>query len=205
MYRFYPLVFVTAISLCGCEDSMPAPSGERQPANVPGIAPVGGLSELQQPESDPTPPPVVQPSATQPAAPKQGIIGKTTAKIVNAREATQNPKVVEVENKITGSDPITIAATAYVALSSKASALNFKNALNLHKATNDKNPTYDEFLKLKDQYRVEFAMLPPYQMYGYDETTGGIVILEDKAEKIRRYNDAGIPLDEADKQYVDAN
>ena len=44
-------------------------------------------------------------------------------------------------------------------------------------------------------------MLPPYQMYGYNPETGGLVVLEDKAEKIRRYEERGIRIDEEDKKH----
>ena len=56
-------------------------------------------------------------------------------------------------------------------------------------------------MQITKQNHVEFAKLPPYKMYGYDSQTGGIVILEDKAEKIRLYKEAGIPIEDDDKKY----
>jgi hypothetical protein len=135
------------------------------------------------------------------AAPDPSIIGKTTAKVVDAKEALKNPKIVVVENKISGSDPLTIAASAYVSLSSRVSVLNFKNQLNIIKATEGRYPTFAEYQKLAQQLRIEFTRLPPWQAYGYDSTAGGLVILEDKAAKIARYKKAGIPIEEADKRY----
>jgi hypothetical protein len=43
---------------------------------------------------------------------------------------------------------------------------------------------------------LQFKWLKPYQMYGYDSDTGTLVVLEDKADKKRIYEAAGIPLDE---------
>ena len=136
-----------------------------------------------------------KPSA-EPAPPKTSIIGKTTAKVVDKNKAMAgNPNLVVVENKLQGSDPVSIAGSAYISMSSRISVLNFQNNLKTWKALNDnRNPTYDEFMQMAKDLR--FAMLPPYQMYGYDDQTGSLVILEDKADKKKRYEAAGIPLDE---------
>ena len=142
-----------------------------------------------------------EPKASEKKQPNKGIIGKTTAKVVDAEKAKQNPKVVEVENKVSGSDPLSVAGSAYVSITSRASTLGFQQALKQHKALNGKNPTYEEFMQMAKQNRVEFTELPPYQMYGYDAKQGSIVILEDKAEKIRLYKKNGIPIEPADKQY----
>lgn len=192
------------LCLAGC-DVQREGGGERAPLSPPGIATADDVSAVEDaaqgatsriPGATSNPPPQ---SAS--AQPDKGIIGKTTAQIVDANKAKQNPKIVEVENKISVSDPLTTAASAYISITSRASTLGFQQALQHYKALNGKNPTYDEFMQMVKQNRVEFAMLPPYQMYGYDEKTGGIVILEDKADKIRRYKEKDIPLDPEDKQY----
>jgi hypothetical protein len=146
---------------------------------------------------------VPAPTETTPQpTPKSGIIYKTTAKVVDVRKATQNPKVVVVENKTTGSnDPLKVLGSVYLAAASRASTAGFTQAIKQHKALSGKNPTYAEFMQMAKQSRVEFAKLPPYKMYGYDSQTGGIVILEDKAEKIRLYKAAGIPIEDDDKKY----
>ncbi len=131
-----------------------------------------------------------------------GIIGKTTAKVVDAQRALKNPNIVVVENRLQGNDPLTVAASAYVSMASRASTFGFQRALQLFKATNGRNPTYREFVQMMKENRVEFAALPPYQMYGYDAKTGGIVILEDKAKKIELYKKHGIPIEPQDKKYL---
>ena len=137
-----------------------------------------------------------------PAKPSGSIIGKTTSKIVDLAEAKKNPKIVEIDNKVTGSDPLTASFSAYVSITSRASALNFKHQMDILKATNDdKYPTFKEAEKLMKQLHLELSALPPYQLYGYDAKTGGIVVLEDKAEKIRLYKLNGIPLEDSDKPF----
>ncbi|NOX53682.1 MAG: hypothetical protein GXP27_04450 [Planctomycetes bacterium] len=132
---------------------------------------------------------------------RQSIIGKTTAKVVDAQKALKNPKIVVIENRLKTTDPLTVAASAYVSMAARASTFGFQRALQLFKATNGRNPTYQEFVKMMKENRVEFAALPPYQMYGYDAKTGGIVILEDKAKKIQLYKKHGIPIEPQDKKY----
>jgi hypothetical protein len=52
------------------------------------------------------------------------------------------------------------------------------------------------------QLNIELAAtLPPWQAYAYDAKTGGIVVIEDKGEKIRLFKANEIPLEEADKPF----
>jgi len=156
-----------------------------------------------QPTTNPPTDATATAAAEQPAAkPSGSIIGKTTGKIVDLAEAKKNPKIVEVDNKITGSDPLTVSFNAYVAVTSKATALNFKHQMDILKETNDgKYPTFKEAEKLMKQLHIELNALPPYQLYGYDAKTGGLVLLEDKAEKIRLYKLHNLALDVADKAF----
>ncbi len=210
------LFIVLIMLLCvGCEDFNNALDSERKPLTPPGIASAEDVSDVQQvaaggtipsannstKQSSEAPPNPSKPTSSTQTKRKQSIIGKTTAMVVDAKEARKNPKIVVVENKISGSDPLTIAATAYISMSSRNSLLNFTNQLNTIKAINGRDPTFEEYQELAQQLRIEFARLPAWQMYGYDSDTGGLLVLEDKAEKIRRYKKNGIAIDEADKKY----
>jgi len=167
---------------------------ERQPSNPGGILAPGSIEDLAG-NQNPTAAAPAQP-AQQPAPQNSGnVIGKTTAKVVDAEKATQDPNIVVVENKISGNDPLSVAISSYFSLRSKASTLGMKAAINQIKGVEGRNPTFDEFMKIMNDSRVKFAMLPPYQMYGYDAKLGGIVILQDNADKAERYKKAGIPLD----------
>ena len=140
--------------------------------------------------------PTTPTTPTTPAAPATKPIPKVAAKLVNMPEALKNPNIVVSENKITGSDPLSAAASAYVSQRARVQMLSFKSSIKTHKAVNGKNPTYKEFMQLVQKHRIEFNTMPAYRMYGYDPQTGGIAILEDKAEKARLHKEAGIPLDE---------
>lgn len=206
---------LAVLGLIGCDDfnkalNEPARQNVTTPA---GIASGSDVSAVQNaagggnaaPAANPQPaaaPDANAAAPAQPAKPTGSIIGKTTGKIVDLAEAKKNPKVVEVDNKVSGSDPLTVSFNAYVSITSRASVLNFKHQMDILKETNDgKYPTFKETEKLMKQLNIQLSELPPYQLYAYDAKTGGIVLLEDKAEKIRLYKLNNIPLDEADKPF----
>jgi len=184
----------------GCGDFEEALNSDRKPVSPTGILPVdqmdgdidniakGGANANGQANGNAAP-------LANPEPPKTNIIGKTTAKVVDKKKAmAENSNLVVVENKLQGNNPISIAGSAYVSMSSRISVLNFQNNMKIWKASSDnRNPSYAEFMQMAKDLR--FAMLPPYQMYGYDDQTGSLVILEDKADKKKRYEAAGIPFE----------
>ena len=105
----------------------------------------------------------------------------------------ENPSLVETPNSAQGGDPVSFAASAYFTIRGRASTLGLQNELKTFKALNERNPTYEELTGMMKQHGIEFAMLPAYQMYGYDTEKGTLCVLEDKADKARRYKEAGIP------------
>lgn len=217
-------VCVAFASLIGCDDfdkalneparkSVTAPGGIASGSDVSAVQNAtggGSAAPATNPPPAGNPLPVTAPDANppaaataQPAAPPTGaILGKTTKTIVDLAEAKKNPKIVEVSGKVTGDDPLTVTFNAYVSITSRASVANFKNQMNILREINDgKYPSFKEAEKLMKQLNIDLAAVPAYQLYGYDAKTGGIVLLEDKAEKIRLYKLNNIPLDEADKKF----
>jgi len=209
------LLSLLALTLNGCSDLNEALNSEpkRRSVAVPGIASAADIQDVQDatggvspstPTPQPTPPP---PPAAAPAPgpttpkPRRTFIGKTTAEVINYTKYRTNPFIVVIENKIQGSDPLTIAATAYVSASSRISSLNFKRQLDIIKASKGRAPTFVEFEKLQKQMKIELAKLPRYQAYAYDESTGGLLVVENKQYKIQIYRKAGIPIEAGDKVY----
>ncbi len=161
----------------------------------------------QQAGVDPDQQKMPQEAQVEPAAPgqnagadhkndnKKSAIHKTTAVVVDAKQVANNPDFSVVDGKIKGVDPFTQAGSAYFSMASRVSTLGMQQAIQAHKALNDKFPTYDEYMKMMKENRIEFAQLPPYQMYGYDDETGHILVLQDNKKKAQLYKEAGIPLD----------
>lgn len=125
-------------------------------------------------------------------------IPEIEARLVEWPKAKQQmPGLEVVENKVQGGDPISVAASAYVSLSSRAESLNFQHQLNIMKEINEGRPiSFKQFQDLARQCRIKFQNQPAYRYYGYDSKTGGLVVLEDKIEKKRIYEEKGIPWDE---------
>jgi hypothetical protein len=187
---------LVVVGLVGCGDLTDAIEAERKPVSPPGIAPVDqmdGMNVGRQANGN-----AAAGNNANAGANKSSIIGKTDGKVVDMKKAmAENPDLVIVQNKIEGNDPFSAYGSAYVSMTSNISINAFKHNLNLWKnmPENDRrNPTYKKFMEMAKE--LQFNRLPPYQMYGYDSDTGNIMVLEDKADKKRRYEAAGIPLDE---------
>lgn len=198
---------VVAIGLIGCDDLNKTPT--RQGVSAPGgIAPVGDSSvqpgsatpvnsqptatavaatptvPASTPNETPVPAaPPATPLTPQPVGTGSSVINQSTKEVVDALVALKNPNIKVVQNKITGSDPLSVSMTAYVSVRSKASMLGMDAALKQFKIVEERSPTYDEFMKMMRENRVEFTALYPGQMYGYDSQKGGILVLEDSSKK----------------------
>ncbi len=101
------------------------------------------------------------------------------AKVVDMSVAAKQPNFKVVENKITGNDLLSVAASAYVTQRGRVAMMSLQNSMKMFKAMNGKPPTFKEFQEMMKQHNVELSVLPPKRLYGYDPKTGGIVILED--------------------------
>jgi hypothetical protein len=212
------------LAVSGCVDFNEALNSERKPVNPPGIAStddvdaVGRAASGQNaderqnaaPAQQPQQPAAAQTSAAPPAGNAQNsgrnthagdqgkasFVGRTTRDIVDVREATKNPNIVVITPKTGGSDPLTQVGSTYVRGASFAGSLPLKQMIQHHKALEGRAPSYPELMTwMKQNPKVELPVLSPAQMYGYDSQTGEIVVLEDKAEKARRYREAGIPVE----------
>jgi len=212
-------IVLVLLMLAGCQDFEEAMNTEREggPVAPGGIATANDIDDVQQAASGQAPAQAKQPEQQaadqppeQPDEPKQpeqkaptskSILGKTTANVVDAKKALQNPKMVLAGGKIEGSDPLTVAGSAYQSMAAKTGTVGMQQAVQQHKALNGKFPTYQEFMQIVKQNRVEFPELAPYRLYGYHEETGKIVVLEDKAKKIQLFKKNGIPLEPGDEKY----
>lgn len=124
--------------------------------------------------------------------PENVPITKREARLVDKQKAlAENPDLIEVENKINASDPLTAVAQSYFTLGSRAHVAAMQHNLRIQKEIDGRWPTFEEFQQSLKQNNVKLSGLYAYQMYAYDQTTGGLTILEDRAEKKRIYEEAG--------------
>lgn len=116
-------------------------------------------------------------------------------KLVDKRKALEeNPALIETENHTNASDPFSAAAQSYFTIGSQANILNFRHNLDILKAAEDRNPTFEEFNTMFKQANVQLKGVYPWQVYAYDDQEGTICILEDRAEKERLYKAQGLEL-----------
>ena len=138
-------------------------------------------------ENDEEAEPVVKVEAKK----RPNLLKRKTQEVVHMQKAMEeNPKLIEVENKVSGNDPLTTTLTGYIAASSKINVMNMQHQIDLMRAAEDRNPTYDEIMELIKQHNMQFNALPDYQMYAYNEEQGIFTILEDPQAKKEFYDQA---------------
>jgi hypothetical protein len=176
---------LAVLLLAGCIPSVtnpPAATAESEPA-----APEPAAAAEVEPAGDEAEAPA--PAPRQP----QGF-SKVEWKLVDRNAALQeNPDLIEVENRIDATDPLMAATQSYFTLGSRAQLSAFKHSINLYKAQHDKNPPFGEFEQMLKQANVSLQGLYPWQVYAYDDQTGELCILEDRAEKRRLHEERGLP------------
>jgi len=154
---------------------------------------------LKKPEETPPEPAPANPAPAQPQVQaeekpvKPTHFRKRVAELVDKNKAmAENDKLVEIErNRISSQNYLTAVGQGYFAAASRIELLNLQNAVNQLHALNNRYPTFEEFNDLLKQTGVRLGNLYEYQMYGYDDQTGEICILEDRAHKKRIYEAAG--------------
>lgn len=177
----------------GC-DTKPVTKRSSGPATVPGLEGASAaVGEGAQPSGSPQPETV--PAETTPAEPpaEKGVIGKTTNTVVDANKALQDPEIVLAEGATAeGIDPFSQAGSVYFSAMARVSTLGMQQAVNMKKAVEGRWPTYDEYMQIMKENNIEFAKLRSYEMYGYDDKTGKILVLMDKRLHREHLQRAGI-------------
>ncbi len=136
------------------------------------------------------------PAAAAPAAPATPSFPSDNTKLTDRKQMmAENPKLVEVENRINATDPLSSASQSYFALGSRAQLLNMKHAIDLYKAEHEKFPPFAEFEKMIRDANVPLKGIYRWQVYAYDDSTGELCILEDREYKKREYEKAGLQYD----------
>ena len=128
----------------------------------------------------------------------KGILNKTTSKIVDAKKAlAENPDLVIVEGGDLGNNYFTQIANARVMIAAQLSKHNLKHAMDLHQAQHGKYPTYDEFVAIVKRDGYKMTEVFAWQMYGYNEDDGSVVLFTDEALKKKIYDEKGLDYENA--------
>jgi hypothetical protein len=154
-----------------------------KPANPPAAAPAENAAPAA-------------PAAAPENPAKQSLNERTVTTIVDARKAmAENPKLILKEkNEFKATDPITYVSKGYFAGVSTATIATLKHEIELMKAMDEKNqyPSFEVFEQSLKKAGVRLNGLYRWQVYGYDQQDGAIVILEDPDKKKAEYEKAGL-------------
>lgn len=185
MLRFAICLSLTFL-LLGCAEPIADLDQQNVANNDPaasssGTTSVDPMPEAATGETTPEEKPAEEP-APEPK-PKKGLIHQTTDEVVDAKEWLQKQGIEARDGNIEGVDPFSQAASGYFTLAAKASTLGLQQQVQHYKVLNDKFPSYQEFMKMMRDNRIEFAKLRWYEIYGYNEDTGKILVLVDTVAK----------------------
>ncbi len=147
-------------------------------------APPKTEAQVEQPAVEPAPAPA-------PEQPKVPLTKRRTSELVEKNQAmAENPNLVETENKITGSDPLTTSFQGYVNASSRVNIAALKHNMDIVEASEGRKMTFAEIKDYMKTNNMSMNALPEYQTYAYDEKTGDFLVLEDVALKEKLHAEA---------------
>lgn len=112
---------------------------------------------------------------------------KRVFQIVDKQTAMQeNANYVETVNTIDAGDYFSGVAQGAFAAASKVQTIGLQHFVNLHEAEHGNKPTLDDVKAYLKRNNLKLKGLYPYQVYAYDQASGKVSILEDRAEKAKR-------------------
>ncbi|QDT38279.1 hypothetical protein Pan189_26690 [Stratiformator vulcanicus] len=124
------------------------------------------------------------------------VIHKTTREILDLAELQDDPNWAVVDTGVTGGDPLTQAQSVYFHAAATLSPIPIQQFVQQQRALEGTTPTYEEVQQFMEQNPgVTLRQQKPWQKYAYDAENGTIVVVEDKAEKQRISEKAGVELD----------
>ena len=123
-------------------------------------------------------------------------------KIVDKHKAlAENPNLVEVENSTEAGDYFSAVFQSYFSATSKLNKASMEYNAQLQAQLNaidgrsdPKPPSFEEFNEQAMMNPNNIKGLLPWQVYAYDEKTGKVTILEDREERDRLREEAGISI-----------
>lgn len=161
--RFALALPIAALTLAGCDDSIP-------PA-TPGVG------------SSPAPAPAAKPAPAPPAADlgkPRAILGERTTDIRDAQKEMKTGGAVQAGPRPIAKDPITLSGNVYVSAIGQTSINNIKHAMDLYQAETGAYPKdYPEFMEqIIRKNNIALPILPYYQEYAYDAKERKLIIIE---------------------------
>ncbi len=147
-------------------------------------APAANQNPAPVPQPMPNEQPAAQPAPAEPVGEQSGShVGERSKEILNAKEIVKDPNWT-----VAASDPsqvrgFTGSGTVYNRAVALSGTVGLEQWVQHTQALEGRFPTYQELQDYIAQNSVDMPALRVYQHYGYDESTGQVVILENREEK----------------------
>lgn len=148
----------------------------------------------------------VEPGPAAEAPPEPQGFSQLEWKIVDKHKAlAENPELVEVVNDTNATGYFDAVSQTAFSAQSRVNKMTMEYNANLQSyldasdgAKDPKPQSFEEFNQVAKLNSNNIKGLYPWQVYAYDEQTGKVCILEDRAEKKRMYAEIGreYPADE---------
>ncbi len=174
----------------GCDVEMgrtggPVMNDSQQAADLAGD--LGSSSSNPTPAPQPLPNDTTAPAQPAPAEPvwqqSGSHVGERSKEIFNAKEIVKDPNWTVVASDPSQVKAFSAAGTAYNRAAALSGTVGLEQWVQHHQALEGRFPTYQELQDYVAQNSYDMPALRQYQHYGYDETTGNMVILENREEK----------------------
>ena len=193
--------FAVAALLPGCQRG--SDPQDQVAGDDPSAADSAGSSgDVKQPGTEENQPPV-HAAHEAPAQPPVGQqsgshVGEKTKEILDANEMIKDPNWTVIASDPQEVQGFSFAGTAYNRAAALAGTANLEKWIQLEQAQSESGsfPTYTALKEYIDTNPVDMPRLREYHHYGYDATTGNVVILENRAEKEGRRKELGLSPDE---------
>ena len=198
-WRYSAWMMLGCVCLLGCGDIEFGRSGG--PIGNEAQTAADAAASLDSPADPAAPAPAANPEAanaeamdspSEPAEESGTHVGKTTKEVLDANKLKDDPDWKVAASDASEVKAFTAAGTAYNRAAALSGTANLDKWLKMQHALHGKYPSYEEVIDYMAQYPSNMPALREYQHYGYDETTGEMVILENQKEKQARRNELGI-------------
>ena len=177
--------------IAGCDRGTKSGQGTTDATRPDAEDATESAGEVKQPGTDENRPPVGEAGA--PAEQQSGThVGRKKNEILNARELANDPNWTVAATDPQQVQGFSAPGTAYNRAAALVGTANLEQWIKLEQASSGEWPTYEAIKAYVAQNRVDMPALREYHHYGYDETNGEVVILENKEEKDGRRRELGL-------------
>lgn len=192
-------VLIGTVLLIGCDDlqigrtSGPVGNEAQTATDLASNLGESGPAPSATPAKKPASPDSAEASPGKMAAKSSGThVGKKTDELLDAAQLKGDPNWTVVADDPSKLQSLTAPGTVYNRAAALAGTVGLTQWIKQQRALTGDYPTFEEVVKYSAKYPSNRPALQEFRHYGYDETTGQMVILENRKEKQARTSELGL-------------